>query len=47
MLYKDTINVIGNGVVLHMPTLMRELEAFDKNNIDYEGQTSYLNTLSF
>lgn len=26
MLYKDKINVIGNGVVLHVPTLFKELD---------------------
>ena len=26
MLYDGKINVIGNGVVLHVPTLMKELE---------------------
>lgn len=35
MLYKNKINVIGNGVVLHIPTLFKELGQLDKANIEY------------
>jgi len=38
MLYQDTINVIGNGVVLHPPTLFRELKTLDDNDVDYTGR---------
>jgi adenylosuccinate synthase len=38
MLYPDVINIIGNGVVMHMPTLMKELKTLDDNEIDYGGR---------
>lgn len=31
-------NVIGNGVVLHLPTLMKELDSLKKSNIEYESR---------
>lgn len=38
MLYEGKINVIGNGVVLHMPTLMKELDDLSKGGIDWTGR---------
>ena len=38
MLYDDTINVIGNGVVLHPSTLFKELKTLDDNEVPYEGR---------
>jgi adenylosuccinate synthase len=38
MLRPDKINVIGNGVVLHTPTMFRELATLDESNISYEGR---------
>jgi len=38
MLYEGKLNVIGNGVVLHMPTLMKELESLTAGGINWEGR---------
>lgn len=38
MLYQDTVNVIGNGVVLHPPTMFNELKNLDNENIPYDGR---------
>jgi adenylosuccinate synthase len=38
MLYPKTVNVIGNGVVLHVPTLLKELKNLDNNQISYKGR---------
>lgn len=38
ILYPKCINVLGNGVVVHIPTLFEELEQLDKNGIDYKGR---------
>jgi adenylosuccinate synthase len=35
MLYPNKLNVIGNGVVLHVPTLFKELASLDDAGIDY------------
>lgn len=32
------MNVLGNGVVVHIPTLFEELAQLDKNGIDYKGR---------
>eukprot|EP01006_Ploeotia_vitrea_P009062 TRINITY_DN21341_c0_g1_i1.p2 TRINITY_DN21341_c0_g1~~TRINITY_DN21341_c0_g1_i1.p2 ORF type:complete len:472 (+),score=225.99 TRINITY_DN21341_c0_g1_i1:37-1416(+) len=34
MLYEDKVNVIGNGVVLHVPTLLTEMAQLEEANID-------------
>jgi len=31
-------NLIGNGCVVHLKTLMRELENLEKSNVDYKGR---------
>eukprot|EP00462_Mataza_sp_D1_P021011 CAMPEP_0175127390 /NCGR_PEP_ID=MMETSP0087-20121206/4361_1 /TAXON_ID=136419 /ORGANISM="Unknown Unknown, Strain D1" /LENGTH=481 /DNA_ID=CAMNT_0016409365 /DNA_START=21 /DNA_END=1466 /DNA_ORIENTATION=+ len=38
MLYDDTINVIGNGVVLHVPTMLTELENLEKGGKEWKGR---------
>lgn len=38
MLYPDKTNVIGNGVVLHVPTLEKELAQLTNNGITYEDK---------
>ena len=38
ILYKKCVNVLGNGVVVHIPTLFEELEQLDRNKIDYKGR---------
>jgi adenylosuccinate synthase len=37
MLYKDKINVIGNGVVLHVPTLFKELDNLTAAGLPING----------
>jgi len=38
MLYEDKTNIIGNGVVVHIPTLLKELQSLDDANVDYDGR---------
>jgi len=38
ILHKKAICLIGNGVVIHIPTLFKELENLDKQGIDYKGR---------
>jgi adenylosuccinate synthase len=38
MLYPDTMNVIGNGIVVHLGSLFQELKELDDNGIDYAGR---------
>ena len=38
ILYPRCINVLGNGVVMHLPTMFEELEQLDKNGVDYTGR---------
>jgi len=38
ILHQNSVCLIGNGVVLHLPTLFRELENLDKQDIKYEGR---------
>jgi len=38
ILYQKCVNVLGNGVVVHIPTMFEELEQLDKNGIDYKGR---------
>lgn len=38
MLYDDTTNLIGNGVVLHTPTLLKELQSLHEADISTEGR---------
>lgn len=38
MLYEGKVNVIGNGVVLHTPTLLKELASLHEANIDTTGR---------
>ena len=35
ILYPKCVNVLGNGVVVHIPTMFEELAQLDKNGIDY------------
>jgi adenylosuccinate synthase len=43
ILYPGKTNLIGNGVVLHFPTMMKELENLTKNGIDYTGRLKISN----
>jgi len=38
MLNEGCQNLIGNGVVVHLPTLFKELTQFDENKIPYKGR---------
>eukprot|EP01027_Heterolobosea_sp_BB2_P022609 GEZU01033332.1.p1 GENE.GEZU01033332.1~~GEZU01033332.1.p1 ORF type:complete len:193 (-),score=75.56 GEZU01033332.1:25-603(-) len=38
ILSEKTICVIGNGVVLHVPTFFKELDALDAQQVNYEGR---------
>jgi adenylosuccinate synthase len=38
ILYPTVTCLIGNGVVIHLPTFFKELEALEKNGIDYKGR---------
>eukprot|EP01088_Endostelium_zonatum_P017588 TRINITY_DN525_c0_g1_i1.p1 TRINITY_DN525_c0_g1~~TRINITY_DN525_c0_g1_i1.p1 ORF type:complete len:456 (+),score=116.55 TRINITY_DN525_c0_g1_i1:11-1378(+) len=38
ILHERTTCLIGNGVVLHVPTLFKELESLEKQNIRHEGR---------
>jgi len=43
MLYPNSLNVIGNGVVMHVPTLLEELKSLDEANINYTGRLKISN----
>lgn len=38
MLYEDKVNVIGNGVVLHVPTLLKELQSLHDAGMNTDGR---------
>jgi adenylosuccinate synthase len=38
ILHKNATCLIGNGVVIHLPTLFKELAALDEKGIDYKGR---------
>jgi adenylosuccinate synthase len=38
VLYPKSINVIGNGCVIHLPTFFEELKILKENNIDTKGR---------
>jgi len=38
ILHKNATCLIGNGVVIHLPTLFKELAALDEKGIDYQGR---------
>ena len=38
ILYPRCTNILGNGVVVHVPTLFDELKQLDTNKIDYKGR---------
>jgi len=38
ILIPGVMNVVGNGTVVHTPTLLKELAALDENKIDYKGR---------
>ena len=37
-MYQKCVNVLGNGVVVHIPTLFEELAQLDKNGVDYKNR---------
>lgn len=43
MLYPKSLNVIGNGVVIHVPTMLNELKSLDEANIKYAGRLKISN----
>ena len=43
ILYSGKVNVIGNGVVLHVPTMMDELKALEEAGIDWSGRLAISN----
>ncbi len=38
MLYPGCINLLGNGTVLHFPTMFDELKQFEDAKISWEGR---------
>lgn len=38
ILYDTVTCLIGNGVVLHVPSFLKELEALDKQGVSYKGR---------
>lgn len=38
MLYPDKMNILGNGVVIHVPALFEELDQLDEHNIDWNDR---------
>ncbi|CAM9856521.1 unnamed protein product [Ectocarpus sp. 6 AP-2014] len=38
MLHPGTMGVIGNGVVVHIPTLLKEMKSLEEAGIDFEGR---------
>src|SRR5690606_27689363 len=38
ILHKNATCLIGNGVVIHLPTLFKELASLDEKGIDYKGR---------
>src|SRR3990172_7011385 len=38
ILHPKTVCVIGNGVVLHLPTLFKELKKLEEQGVDYSGR---------
>jgi len=38
VLHQNTTNVIGNGCVVHIPTLLHELELLDAEGLNYHGR---------
>ncbi|MDF2378969.1 MAG: adenylosuccinate synthase [Candidatus Gracilibacteria bacterium] len=38
ILHEDTTCLIGNGVVIHLPTFFKELDALDEKGVNYEGR---------
>jgi adenylosuccinate synthase len=38
ILHENNVCLIGNGVVLHIPTLMKELKNLDEKGINYKGR---------
>lgn len=38
IMYPTCLNILGNGVVLNVPSMFEELEQLDKNGIDYKGR---------
>ena len=37
-MYDTCINVLGNGVVVHLPTMFDELKQLDRDSINYKGR---------
>lgn len=38
ILHKNSTCLIGNGVVIHLPTLFKELASLDEKEVDYKGR---------
>eukprot|EP00030_Apusomonadida_sp_AF-17_P002888 a342605_14.p1 GENE.a342605_14~~a342605_14.p1 ORF type:complete len:179 (+),score=69.74 a342605_14:35-538(+) len=43
IVYPHTVNVLGNGVVLHVPQLFKELDAIEKGGISADGRLKISN----
>lgn len=37
-MYPTCINVLGNGVVIHIPSMFDELKQLDEDGVDYKGR---------
>lgn len=38
ILYPNCKNVLGNGVVINLPTMFEELQQLDRDNVNYDGR---------
>ena len=38
ILYDKCVNILGNGVVVHIPTMFEELEQLDQNGVNYKNR---------
>lgn len=38
MVYPHSINLLGNGTVIHLPSLVEELDDLDKKGVDWDGR---------
>ena len=38
ILYPNCKNVLGNGVVVHIPTVFEELSQLDRDHVNYDGR---------
>ncbi len=37
-MYEHSINILGNGVIVNLPTIFEELKQLDRDRINYKGR---------